>query len=178
MRIAALISVLALAALAGATARSAPSQLPSRVPCDRVVLQTKFPYPSNGYRLVLGVVSVPPAHLPDVYPTRSRLWPYWRKAGLVIRADRGPVLVSVAKAWRGRVRIGWGDDGGSALRFARCSTKYELRAKDARGRPKLGNAYTGGFHLRTRSACVPVIFHVGQRTETVRFGVGRTCPGS
>src|ERR687896_1778295 len=108
MRIAALTSVLALATLAGATARSAPSQLPSTVPCDRVVLQTKFPYPSSGYRLVLGVVSVPPAHLPNVYPTSSRLWPYWRKAGLVTRADRGPIFVGVAKAWRDRVKVGWG----------------------------------------------------------------------
>jgi hypothetical protein len=97
-------------------------------------------------------------------------------SGLVIRADRGPVFVSVAKAWRSRVKIGWGGDGGGALRFARCSTKYELRDKDAKGRPKMGNAYTGGFHLRTRSACVPLIFRVGHRTETVRFGVGRRCP--
>jgi hypothetical protein len=172
----ALVAALALAALSGVAAWSSPSPPPSTVACDRVIAHEKFPDPSSGYRLVLGVVSVPPAHLPNVYPTLSRPWPYFRKAGLVIRADRGPVFVSVAKPWRSRVKIGWGGDGGGTLRFARCSTKYELRGKDASGAQKMGNAYSGGFHLRLRSACVPLIFHVGQRTETVRFGVGRRCP--
>jgi hypothetical protein len=174
MRIAALIAALALAALTGLAAPESP--LPSLVECDEVILHAKFPYQSSGYRLVLGVVSVPPAHLRIVYPTRRRPWAYWRKAGLVVRADRGPVLVSVPKAWRSRVGISWGSAGiVSALRIAHCSTKYEVRDKDAKGAPKMGNAYSGGFHLRRRSACVPLIFRVGHRTETVRFGVGQRC---
>jgi hypothetical protein len=175
MRIPALIAALALAALTAVAARSSPSPPASTVECDKVILQEKFPYPSSGYRLVLGVVSVPPAHLPNVYPTGRRPWRYFRKAGLVVRADRGPVVVSVAKAWQNRVAISWGGAGGSALRIARCSTKYELRDKDANGAPKMGNAYAGGFHLRSRSACVPLIFRVGTRSAVVRFGLGRRC---
>ena len=174
----ALIIAQALAATLGVADRAAPSPPPSTVQCDEVILHAKFPYPSSGYRLVLGVVSVPPAHLPNVYPTRSRPWSFWRKAGLVVRAGRGPVAISVPKAWRNRVAIGWGSAFGSALRIARCSTKYEVRDKDANGAPKMGNAYAGGFHLRSRAACVPLIFRVGHRSETVRFGLGRTCPAS
>jgi hypothetical protein len=177
MRIAAVIVVLVVAGLTGVVARSSGSPPPSTVACDEVIMHEKFPSRSGGYRLVLGVVSVPPAFLPDVYPTGRRPWAYWRKAGVVVRADRGPVLVSVAETWRSRVMIGWGGGGGAAVRFARCSTRYEVRDKDANGKPKMGNAYAGGFHLRTRSACVPLIFQVGNRTETVRFGVGRRCPG-
>ena len=175
MRIAALIAALALAALTGGAARPSPSPPPSTVACDNVILHAKFPHATSGYRLVLGVVSVPPAHLPNVYSTHRRPWRYFRKAGLVVRADRGPVVVSVAKAWRNRVAISWGGAGGSALRIARCSTKYELRDKDANGAPKMGNAYAGGFHLRSRSACVPLIFRAGTRSAVVRFGLGRPC---
>jgi hypothetical protein len=175
VQIAALIAALALAAVAGAAAPSSPSPPASTATCDSVIAQTTFPYATSGYRLVLGVVSVPPAHLPNVYPTHRRPWPYFRKAGLVVRADRGPVVVSVATAWRNRVAISWGGAGGSALRIAHCSTKYELRDTDANGAPKMGNAYAGGFRLRSRSACVPLIFRVGKRSETVRFGLGRRC---
>jgi hypothetical protein len=168
MRIAALIAALALAVLTSAGARAAPSPAPSIVSSESIILDARFPYPNPGYRLVLGVVSVPPAYLRQVVPTGRRPWPYWRKAGLVVRAGSRPVEVRVPAAWRSRVRIGWGDGGGSALRFASCPPSG----------PKGGNAYAGGFQLRSRSACAPLIFRVGQRTATVRFGVGRTCPAS
>ena len=156
MRIAVLLVAPAAIVAAGVVARAAPSPPPSTVACDEVIMHTKFPDRSGGARLVLGVVSVPPAYLPNVYPTGRRPWAYWRKAGLVVRAGRGPVRVSVAKEWRNRVAIGWGSAAGGSLRIARCSTKYELRDKDANGAPKMGNAYSGGFHLRSRAACVPL----------------------
>jgi hypothetical protein len=110
---------------------------------------------------------VPPVYLEQVVPTGRRPWAYFRKNGLVIRGGSPSVDVLVPRRWRTRVRIGWGDGGGSSLRFASCPPV---------GQEKPGNAYAGGFHLRTRSACVPLIFRVGQRTETVRFGIGRRCP--
>jgi hypothetical protein len=48
------------------------------------------------------------------------------------------------------------------LRFASCA-----------GRAREGRAYAGGFYLRARSGCVPLVFRVGARAATVRFGVGR-----
>jgi hypothetical protein len=167
MRIGSLIVALALAGLTGAAARSAPALPPSTVSCETVILDSRFPHRSGGYRLVLGVVSVPPAYLRQVVPTGRRPWRYWRKAALVIRGDSPPVHVRVPKAWRARVRIGWGDGGGTSVRIASCPPS---------GPNKPGNAYSGGFRLRTRSACVPLIFTVGHRSETVRFGLGRRCP--
>jgi hypothetical protein len=169
MRLAALFVVLVLAAVTGAVGRAAPEQLPATVSCESIILDSTFPHVGSGYRLVLGVVSVPPAYLRQVVPTGRRPWAYFRKNGLVIRGGSPPVEVLVPRAWRTRVRIGWGDGGGSSLRFATCPSS---------GRMKPGNAYAGGFHLRTRSACVPLIFRVRNRTETVRFGIGRRCPES
>jgi hypothetical protein len=163
--LAALIVVPALAVLSGVAAQSAPAPPASTVSCEPIILDVRFPYPNSGYRVVLGVVSVPPAHLSQVVSTGRRPWPYWRKAGLVIRGGSPPVDIHVPKAWRSRVTIGWGDGGGSSLRIASCPPSG----------PKGGNAYAGGFHLRTRSACVPLIFRVGERSKTVRFGVGRRC---
>jgi hypothetical protein len=168
MRIAAVIVALALAALIGAAARPASAPLPSRVSCDSIILGARFPYPTGGYRLVLGVVSVPPAYLPQVISSGRRVWPYWRKAGLVVRADSPSVGIRVAKSWRSRVEISWGNGRGVSLRIASCSS--------IGGFKKRGNAYAGGFHLRTLAACVPLVFSVGNRSEIVRFGIGRRCP--
>jgi hypothetical protein len=91
----------------------------------------------------------------------------WRKAGLAVRGNAPPVDVTVPKAWRTRAAITWGDSAiVSALRIAPCAPFLP---------PKVWNAYAGGFYLRSRTACVPLIFRVGQRRQTVRFGLGRRC---
>lgn len=162
----ALVTAGSLAVLIAVAARAAPS-LPARtVPCGEIILSVRSGH-AGGYRVVLGVVSVPPVHLPQVVPTGSRPWTHWRKAGVVIRADSPAVSVSVPKAWRNRAAISWGNNTGivSALRIGSCP----------RSKAALWNAYAGGFYLRARSACVPLIFRVGKRSATVRFGLGRTC---
>jgi hypothetical protein len=165
MRIAALIVAPALAALTGVTAWSAPSP-PSTVSCESIIL-LKGSSDTASRRVVLGVVSVPPAYIPQTFPRRVERWRYWTKAGLAIRGGSPSVSVIIPKPWRSRVRIGWGDGGGSSLRFAPCPA-YESENP--------WNGYSGGFFLRARSACVPLIFRVGNRSETVRFGIGRRCP--
>ena len=165
MRIAALIVVPALAVLTAASAQSASGLPPATVSCESIVL-SRGSADAVGRRVVLGVVSVPPAYLPQVVPRRTGPWTHWSKAGLAVRGGSPRVRVSVPRAWRSRVRIGWGDGGGSFVRFASCPA-YELE--------KPWNGYAGGFFLRSRSVCVPLIFRVGQRSETVRFGIGRRC---
>ena len=168
LRIAAQAIVLVLTALSVGAARAAPTPSARTVPCDEIILTAKSGV-QGAYRVVLGVVSVPPAYLEQVVATPGQPWPYWRKAGLVIRGGAGPVNVSVPKAWRSRVAIIWGyryhDNGYSALRLARCPPSES----------KPWNAYSGGFYLRSRSACVPLNFRVGQRSRIVRFGIGRRC---
>jgi hypothetical protein len=102
-----------------------------------------------------------------VVPTGQKPWAYWHKQGLVIRATGEPVTVTVPKTWRTRVAITWGNRPGivSSLRIAGC-----------RASANVGNAYAGGFYLRSPSACVPLTFTVGKRSATVRFGVGKRCP--
>ena len=172
MRIAVLAVAVAIAALMSVTARSAPSAPGRTVPCDEVIDLTRFPYvgsrdPKLGYRQVLGVVSVPPAYLEHVAPTRRRPWAYFSKKGLVVRASREAVTITVPRRWRKRVAIVWRNHGHgvfSSLRIAGCGAD-----------PKVGNAYAGGFYLRARSACVPLIFRVGTRRQAVSFGIGRVC---
>jgi hypothetical protein len=167
MRIAALDVALSLAALTGVAAWPAPAP-PSIVSCESIVL-LRGSADDPDRRVVLGVVSVPPLRLPQTVPRRVKRWRYWTKAGLAIRGGSPPVSVIVPKPWRTRVRIGWGDAGGSSVRFAPCAA-YELEQP--------WNGYSGGFFLRSRSACVPLIFRVGNRSEIVWFGIGQQCPAA
>jgi hypothetical protein len=160
--------LLALAVVAaGLTAASAASAPTPTVSCDQIILPVGSGT-AGGYRVVLGVVSVPPAFLRQIVPTGGRHWTHWRKAGLVIRGNSLPVYVTVPKAWRGRAAIEWGNSGvvASSMRVARCPPTDEK---------KLWNAYAGGFLLRSRSACLPLHFQVGNRRATVRFGLGKRC---
>jgi hypothetical protein len=137
------------------------------VPCSEIIDETAFPFLESGYRLVLGVVSVPPAFMAQIVPTGERPWRWWRKQSLVIRSDVTLVTIVLPRAWRTRVAIAWGNGNYgpfSALRLTGCGSSRHL-----------GYAYAGGFHLRSRSACVPLVFRVGRRSTTVRFGLGRRC---
>jgi hypothetical protein len=159
---AAVAGALALAAL---TARAAESGSRPVVSCDSIIGRGSGH--EAGYRVVLGVVSVPPAYLRQVEPTHTKPWTTWRKAGLVVRANAPPVDVRVPRTWRSRAAITWGDSAiVSTLRIAPCAAFLP---------PKVWNAYAGGFYLRSRSACVPLVFRVGRREQTVRFGLGRRC---
>ena len=163
----------ALAAAAGCSERASTTGAtggptatpPMRVGCDQVIDRTARPF-AGGYRRVLGVVAAPPGYIPQVVRSTEKRWPYWEKAGMVVRADPRPIDVSVPANWRGRAAITWG--GGrpavSAIRFTPCPSPAGV-----------WNAYAGGFLLKTRGACVPLVFQVGRKRTVVRFGVGVRC---
>ncbi|MGH3009875.1 MAG: hypothetical protein ACRDLM_10800 [Gaiellaceae bacterium] len=169
MRVAA---IALLAAVASATAAAAAPIRPQRtVPCAESIDTTPFPYignsqPQQRYRAVLDAVSVPPAYLQQVIATRQQPWRYWHKAGLVVRAGHHAVTITVPSRWRTGAAIVWGNSGGpyESLRIAGCN-----------GNPHTGNAYAGGFYLRSGAACVPLTFTVGDRSAVVRFGIGTHC---
>lgn len=133
--------------------------------CNSAILHTASGRSAN-YRVVLGVVSIPPPFLAQVIKTTEYpSWPYWHKAGVAIRGGAAPVTITVPPALRGRVAIGWGSTRPvSTVTFARCP---------AVGKP--WNAYAGGFHLRAHSACVPMQITVGNQRRLVHVGVGRRC---
>jgi hypothetical protein len=158
-------ALVAVIVLSVGSARSSPAEQTPTVPCDDVILNPTRPT-SGGYRLVLGIVAVPPSYQPQVVATRTTPWRYWQKAGMIVRAGTASVTVSVPAAWRQRTAITWGNNTGtvSALRIAGCPIP-----------PNVWNAYAGGFYLRARSECVPLVFRVGRRAATVRFGIGKRC---
>jgi hypothetical protein len=154
-----------LVAWAGA-ATSLASPEKAIVTCDEIITPGE-PVSWRPKRVVLGVVAVPPAFIRQTTRSGDSTWPYWSKAGIVVRADSPPVTVSLPSAWVRRAAIGWGNvDGASILHFATCADSSSLGG---------WNPYSGGFQLRSRSACVPLTFRVGDRTATVRFGVGKRC---
>jgi hypothetical protein len=164
--------VLLAAALAGATAAadgargSEAGVRAVTVGCSQIIGAQATGH-DDGMRVVLGIVSVPQAYLAGVVRApQFAPFPYWRKAGMVVRTSNEPVTVIVPPAWRARVRIGWGNPAPevAVVRFAACPAGE-----------RRWNAYAGGFFLRSRSACVPLTFEVGHRRSTVRFGVGRRC---
>jgi hypothetical protein len=142
------------------------------VPCFEIIGHPSFPYvgspdPAFRYRTVLGAVSAPSAYLEQMVRVDEGPWRYWRKAGLVVREGAPIVTVSVPVGWRKQAAITWGYGGTgihSMLRIASCGSD-----------PTRGNAYSGGFYLRSPAACLPLNFRVGSRTATLRFGLGRRC---
>jgi hypothetical protein len=165
----ALVGALSASCLGGSSnsgAVSAPrTNVQLVVTCDQVILRPKSPF-ADGYRRVLGVIAVPAAYIPQVVRITGGRWPYWEKAGLVVRAGRSPVTVSVPQAWRTRAAITWGNakPAVSSLRISGCPSP-----------PHVWNAYAGGFFMHSHGACVPLIFQVGQRRQLVRFGIDRRC---
>jgi hypothetical protein len=123
----------------------------------------------QGYRAVLGAVWAPPISIAGgtVAVPSSNGFSHWSKAGIWVRASASvAVTVSVPRQWRDRARIVWGAPGtpATAVRFAPCRS---LGAE--------WDGYAGGFLLRAKSACVPLVFAVGSRRATLRFGVGTHC---
>jgi hypothetical protein len=159
-----LLALVAAAALSCATASARPGGT-APVTCQSII-DPVGSYEWRPKRVVLGVVAAPPAYIPQTVRGEGR-WPYWSKVGLVVRADSPPVVVRVPPAWWDRVAITWGDGGpAAALRIASCPSSSSLEG---------WNPYSGGFLLKTQSACVPLTFRVGSRSATVRFGVGKRC---
>jgi hypothetical protein len=134
------------------------------IPCGEIIKTTRFPYP--GRRLVLGAASVPSAYLVRSYPTLETPWRYFAKQGMVVKSGAS-VTIAVPPAWRTRVAISWGNNVHRVFHTIRIAACSRL--------PKRGYAYAGGFFLRRPSACVPLAFVVGDRRQTVWFGIGRRC---
>ena|SRR5215472_8523477 len=127
--------------------------------------------PSPGGKMVLGVISLRDAYWPTVRVHQGR-WRYWDKDGLFILDGHQAVTITLPKAWRNRAAITWGENVGivSTLRLP-----GTLLSAGCTAGPLTWNGYPGGFYLRSRSACVPLVFGVGRRSEVVRVGVGRRC---
>jgi hypothetical protein len=121
--------------------------------------------------IVLGVISIGDAPWPAV-PVHQGQWRYWQKDGLKILDGHQTVTITLPRPWRNRAAITWGVNSGivSTLRLP-----GTLLTPGCPAGPLQWNNYAGGFYLRSSSACVPLVFRVGDRSAVVRVGVGRRC---
>lgn len=120
----------------------------------------------EGWKIVLGDVSVQPGDLgPTLAVSAHGPWRYWQKRGIMVLAGTAPVSVTVPVQWRRFAAITWGDS----------PIAYSVLLRPCRSPARAWDAWAGGFYLQTASACVPIVFGIGRRHETVRFGVGRPC---
>lgn len=96
------------------------------------------------------------------------------KSGLYIRPGASFDLV-VPDEWRGRLTLGWGGKKGTHLRVPGCAPTGTI---DQPSNPESGVwlVYAGGYWV-PEPACVPVVVRAGQADQTVRIGVGASCPG-
>src|SRR5207302_3621197 len=92
---------------------------PRPVACYAAVGTAKSGH-GTGYRVVLGVVSVPPAYMAQVVRSTQTPLRWWHKAGLLVRSGSPAVTISVPRAWRSRAAITWGGVQGEALRIGGC----------------------------------------------------------
>jgi hypothetical protein len=120
---------------------------------------------AGGRTLVLGVVALTPYLPQTVADENGPHLHYWSKTGLIVRSG-AVVTISVPPAWRDRAAIGWGSPAWpvSSLRVARCSW-MDFK----------WNVWAGGFFLRDRTACVPLVVRARGSTARIRVGVGRRC---
>jgi hypothetical protein len=119
-----------------------------------------------GTQIVLDRISINTAQSDQPVPVSdTKPWRYWQKRPILIRANSGPVSVSVPPAWRTRAAITYGTTPirGSLVLFS-CQ------------RPKgVWDAYAGGIYLRHPERCVPLVFRVGDRRATVRVSMTGRC---
>lgn len=159
------VAVVALGCASHTTSGRPAAANPLVVPCSNIIDSVRASG-AGGYREVLGTVSVPPAFLQKPAASADPSWPYFSKSGLVVHAGLAPVTVTVPSTWRARVAISWGNG---------LAVVSKLRITGCPPSPKPWNAYAGGFYTRSSSACVPLTFQIGARSQTVRFGLGRRC---
>jgi hypothetical protein len=157
--------VVAIAVADGAQAASTGS-----IGCGQVAGSTTSGTEDHS-RVVLGIVSVPPARIQRATPDSSASpWRDFAKYGLAIHTGSTPVVVSVPAGWTKRVAITWG----SVTPFSRVRFQACHHPGGSTGR---WNGYAGGFYLDVQAACVPLTVTVGRKSKTVRVGVGTSCGG-
>jgi hypothetical protein len=165
----ALLAAVALAFLAPVDPAVASAVAPSTpLPCAQVIGSEDAPI--DGYGKVLDKVWLPTRRsLGSVLlvdpPTPTTRW--WSKQGLIIRAKTAFTL-TVPKAWRERLAIGWGSPAQPSERItvADCDPSPGVKWL----------AYAGGYWVN-EPACVPLIVQAGRQRKVVHIGVGKACPG-
>jgi len=154
--------------------KSQPADALFVLPCQDVIGSETAPRSDES--IVLDRVALPTVKALQVHPTHGSDPAAWlfAKNGLLIRRDASFDLI-VPDDWRGRFAVRFGSPGQLTrdLRVPGCRPTHTLnpiRESDD------WLAYAGGYFVKD-PACIALVVMAGQQTQTVRIGVGASCPG-
>jgi len=159
------VMALAVAGGVGATA-SATAVAPFVVPCADTIGNLANPAGSDR-RVALGVLSVPSVAVGSKRLFGVLHWRYWTKVAVGVRRSPAAVTISVPKAWRSNVAVGWGNRTvvAASIRFSSCADATSPS----------WSTYAGGLYLSRHVACAPLVVSDGRRTATVRIAIDGAC---
>jgi hypothetical protein len=159
------------------TVSPTPSDAMSVLPCQDVIASASVP-PSES-SVILDAVALPTGRALQANQSgdsdpRAKLF---AKDGLLIRRGASFDLL-VPEQWRGRLLVGWGSPGKPTthLRVPGCRPTQRMPSSSRWDPSDDWLVYPGGYSV-SQTACVSVLVRAGQAEQTVRIGVGASCPG-
>jgi hypothetical protein len=155
------------------SASSSPSNRIDLLPCQDIGAKAA---PPSDFSIVFDRVALPTgralqANRSGESDPARRLF---AKSGLFIRRGASFDLV-VPDEWRGRLTLGWGEKKGAHLRVPACRPTGTT-AQASNPESEVWLVYAGGYWV-PETACVSVVVRAAQAEQTVRIGVGASCPG-
>jgi hypothetical protein len=172
------ISVLALTATAcvsTSTVSPTPSDSIAVLGCRDVIGSEASP-PSES-SIILGAVALPTGRALQANPDSDPHATLFAKDGLFIRRGAAFDLI-VPDSWRGRLTVSWGSLAKPTghLRVPGCRPTQRMPSSSRWDPSDDWLVYPGGYSV-SQTACVSVLVRAGQAEQTVRIGVGASCPG-
>jgi hypothetical protein len=169
--------VTATACVSASTVSPTPSDPIAVLGCQDVIASEVAP--PSGSSIILDAVALPTGRALQANPSgnsnpNEKLF---AKDGLFIRRGAAFDLV-VPEVWRGRLTVGWGslDKPTGHLRVPGCRPAQRMPSSSRWDPSDDWLIYPGGYSV-SQAACVPLVVRAGQAEQTVRIGVGASCPG-
>jgi hypothetical protein len=174
------VGALALTVTACSPSTSTVSPTPSDpvtiLPCQDVIASA--PAPPSESSVILDGVALPTGRALQVNASsgsdREKLF---AKDGLFIRRGASFDLL-VPEQWRSRLAVDWGSIGKPTthLRISGCRPAQRMPSSSRWDVSDDWLVYPGGYWV-SQAACVSVLVRAAQAEQTVRIGVGASCPG-
>jgi hypothetical protein len=169
MRIALVLTAIALACVA---AGSAPAATPPRlatVDCDDAARATAQPA-GRLYGARLGLSWGTRAR--KLVLQQNARYPFVSKLPVFIRAGGLPFTIRIAASWHRAGGMAWDNRGDANPAIARGVRVLPCPGGDGQ---TVWLAYPGAFYV-ARPACLPIVITIGGRRYTARVPLGRACP--
>ena len=165
----------ATACVSTSTVSPTPSDSISVLGCQDVIGSEAAP-PSDS-SIILGGVALPTGRALQANPDSDPHATLFAKDGLLIRRGASFDLI-VPEPWRGRLTVSWGSlaKPTNHLRVPGCRPTQKVPSSNRWVLSDDWLVYAGGYSV-SQPACVSLVVRAGQTEQTVRIGVGASCPG-